>query len=174
MAGFQASVMAPLGAAPAVVAPSAGNCASTAAPPASMSLRVSAIGLTGLLLSYPMTSSLLDPRLPGGHCDSIATEPGAATAPAAACDRSKSAGLWSCLLPSDRHLALQHEPIEIAALLHVVVGVGLVHDAAVVPHHPVAVAPLVAVLVLLLRGVPHQVADQRQRILILHEIGRAH
>src|SRR5262245_34733700 len=164
MAVCQASVMAPFGAAPAVVVPNAGNCASTAAPPASMSLRVSAIGLTGLLLSYPMTSSLLDPRLPGGHCDSIATEPGAATARAAACGRCKSARPWSRLLPSDRHLALQHEPVEITALLHVVVGVGLVHDAAVVPQHPVAVAPLVAILVFPLGGVPHQVADQRQRI----------
>src|SRR5262249_55507596 len=56
--------------------------------------------------------------------------------------------------PSDRRLALEQEAIEVAALAHVVVRIGLVHDAAVVPHHPVARTPLVAIFVFFLRGVP--------------------
>src|SRR5438552_13150827 len=68
MAVCQASVIAPLGVALAVVAPSAGNCASIAAPPANMSLLVSAIERADLQLSYPMASSLFDPRcFSGGH-----------------------------------------------------------------------------------------------------------
>ena len=70
--------------------------------------------------------------------------------------------------PSRRHFALEHQPIEVAPLVHVVVGIGLVHDAAVVPQHPVAMAPLVAVLVFLLRRVRHQLGDQRQRVGVLH------
>src|SRR5262249_36402137 len=68
--------------------------------------------------------------------------------------------------PSDRLFALEHEAVEVAAFAHVIVGVGLMHDAAIVPQHPVAVTPLVTVLVFFLRGVPHQLVDQRQRLLV--------
>src|ERR1700731_3685674 len=46
---------------------------------------------------------------------------------------------------SDWRLALQHQAVEVAPLVHVVIRVGLVDDAAVVPDHKVAVAPLLAV-----------------------------
>jgi hypothetical protein len=80
----------------------------------------------------------------------------------------KFAGVKSAVTPSDRRFALEHEAVEVAALAHVVVGVGLMHDAAVVPQHPVAMTPLVTVLVFFLRGVPHQLVDQRQRLLVVH------
>src|SRR3990172_5270249 len=80
MAVCQASVIAPLGAAPAGVTPSVGNCASVAALPASMSLLVSALELADLQLSYPMASSLCDPRcLSGGLSDLMLTERDART-----------------------------------------------------------------------------------------------
>ena len=65
-----------------------------------------------------------------------------ARAHAAAPDRRCS----RCLRGWDRRLALQHQAIEEPSLVHVVIGVGLVHDAAVVPQHHVAVMPLVSVL----------------------------
>src|SRR5215472_15108415 len=73
-----------------------------------------------------------------------------------------------------RNLALEHQAVEIAPLVHVVIGIGLVHDAAVVPQHPVAVAPLVAILVSLLGCMRHQLADQRERVGILHADDRFH
>ena len=75
---------------------------------------------------------------------------------------------------SCRRFALEHEAVEIAAFVHVVIGIGLVHDAAVVPQHPIAMAPSVTVLVFLLRRVPHQILDQRQRRLIVHPDNRFH
>jgi hypothetical protein len=35
--------------------------------------------------------------------------------------------------PSNRRFALQHEAVEVAALGHVIVRIGLMHDAAVIP-----------------------------------------
>jgi hypothetical protein len=45
------------------------------------------------------------------------------------------------------YLTLQHQAVEIPPLVHVVVGIGLVHDAAVVPDHHVATLPLVPVFI---------------------------
>src|SRR5262245_66029822 len=83
---------------------------------------------------------------------------------------SSSVDIGACCSwrPSDRRLALEQEAIEIAALAHVVVRIGLVHDAAVVPHHPVARTPLVAIFVFFLRGVPHQLVAGLPRFLVLH------
>src|SRR5712692_8273812 len=75
---------------------------------------------------------------------------------------------WQAPTRSDRRLTLEHEAVEEAALVHVIVGIGLMHDAAVIPQHPVAMAPLVTILVFFMRGVPHQVIDQRQRLPVLH------
>src|SRR5262245_20623250 len=62
MAVCHATVMAALAAdAEALVMPSAGNCATMAAPPANISLLVNAIELSGLPLSAPMVTSLCDP-----------------------------------------------------------------------------------------------------------------
>ena len=66
------------------------------------------------------------------------------------CPMAEGLNLFACsrvyarLPRSDRRLALQHQAVEVAPLVHVVVEVGLVDDAAVVPDHKVAVAPLVA------------------------------
>ena len=49
--------------------------------------------------------------------------------------------------PLERRLALQDEAIDVAARAYVIVGTGLMHDAAVIPHHPVAMTPLVAIFV---------------------------
>jgi len=47
----------------------------------------------------------------------------------------------------ERRLALQDEAIDVAARAYVIVGTGLMHDAAVIPHHPVAMTPTVAIFV---------------------------
>src|SRR5207253_2179475 len=54
--------------------------------------------------------------------------------------------------PSDRRFALEQDAVEVAPLVHVVIGIGLVHDAAVVPQDPVARAPLVTIFVFFLSG----------------------
>src|SRR5438477_9830784 len=64
--------------------------------------------------------------------------------------RNKSARDSPCRPRSDWGFALQHQAVEVAPLVHVVIGVGLVDDAAVVPDHEIAVAPLVAVFVFFL------------------------
>src|SRR5689334_2219588 len=63
----------------------------------------------------------------------------------------------SCL---DRHIALQHDTIEISQLLHIVIAIGLVQQRAVVPHDEVARPPPVTVLVSRLRRVLQQVGEQ--------------
>src|SRR5262245_38429669 len=83
-------------------------------------------------------------------------------------------GCCSLRHASNRRLALEPEAIEIAAFAHIVVRVGLVHDAAVIPQHPVAEAPRVAIFVFALSGVAHQLIDQRQRIAVLHADDRFH
>src|SRR5205085_11453536 len=68
----------------------------------------------------------------------------------------------------DRRLAPQHQPIKVALLVHVVIRVGLVEDAAVVPHHHVAIAPLVPVFVFRLRRMRHQLSDEVERLVVGH------
>src|SRR5579871_6452043 len=77
-----------------------------------------------------------------------------------------------CGSASPRRLALQHQPIEIAALAHVIIGIGLVDDAAVVPDHEIAVSPLVAVLVFRLDRVRHQFGDEIKRLPLTHADNR--
>ena len=62
----------------------------------------------------------------------------------------------------------QHQPVEIATLRHVIVGIGLVEQAAVVPHEEVARPPPVTVFVLGLRRMGKQAVEQRQRIRVRH------
>ena len=64
--------------------------------------------------------------------------------------------------------------MEVAQLAHVVVAVRLVHDAAVVPDHHFAHDPLVAVFVFRLRRVGDELADERDRFLVLHADDRIH
>src|SRR5689334_3322850 len=91
------------------------------------------------------------------------------TSPAWAASPAVREALWSGrLLHRDRRLALQHQAIEIPLLVHVVIGVGLVHDAAVVPHDHVAVLPLMAVLVFLLRRMRRQLGDEIERLVVRH------
>src|SRR5262249_41260048 len=71
-----------------------------------------------------------------------------------------------------RYLALQHKAVQVTALVHVVVGIRLMHDTPIVPQHPVAMPPLVAILVFFLGGVAHQIADQCQRFAVLHSRNR--
>ena len=58
--------------------------------------------------------------------------------------------------------------------LGIVVGVGLVHHAAVVPDHHVAGAPLVAVLVLALRGVLVELVDELESLVRRHPFDALH
>src|SRR6266550_5939946 len=80
--------------------------------------------------------------------------------------RARSLVSRGALGPSNRRFALQHEAVKVAALVHVIVRIGLMHDAAVIPQYPVAMPPLVAVLVFFLRSVAHQFVDQRQGCVI--------
>src|SRR6267143_1843096 len=66
-----------------------------------------------------------------------------------------------------RHVALQHDAIKVARLPHVVVAVRLVQQAAVVPHHEVARLPAMAILEPFGRGVPQQLVEQRQGLLVV-------
>ena len=85
------------------------------------------------------------------HCDEAASGPRSVEGSRAS-RRSDLRRRWpsNSAPSSDRRFALEHEAVEVAALAHVVVGVGLMHDAAVVPQHPVAMAPLVPVFVFFL------------------------
>src|ERR1700748_233791 len=68
---------------------------------------------------------------------------------------------------SVRHVALQHDAIEVAHLVHVVVAVGLVQQATVVPDHEGAWVPGMAILEALLRRVRQQLGEQWQRLLVI-------
>ena len=57
---------------------------------------------------------------------------------------------------SDERGASQHQPIEEPPLVHVVIGIRLMHDAAIIPDHHITGAPPVAVFVFLLRRMAHQ------------------
>src|SRR5215831_3369719 len=76
--------------------------------------------------------------------------------------------------PSHRRFALEHQAIEQAALVHVVVGIGLVHNAAIVPQHPIAKTPPVTVFVFLLGCMAHQFIDQCERVRVVHANDRLH
>ena len=68
----------------------------------------------------------------------------------------------------NRHIALQHDAVEISQLAHIVVAIGLVQQRAVIPHNEIARPPLVTVLVLRLSHVLQQVGEQGQGIRFRH------
>ena len=59
-----------------------------------------------------------------------------------------------------RNIPLQHDPIQIPHLVHIVIAVRLVQEAAIVPHHHVARKPSMAILVLWLCRMPQQFVQQ--------------
>jgi glycine/D-amino acid oxidase-like deaminating enzyme len=73
-----------------------------------------------------------------------------------------------CLHIGRVQLTLDHDAVEVAHFRHVVIGVRLMHDAAVVPYDHVAHDPLVAVFELFLRRMRHQLRDQRLRLVVRH------
>src|SRR5262245_3640724 len=176
MAVCQASVMVPLAAAAAAagVIQGAGACATVAAPPTSKSLLVSPIELSDLLSLPAMVSSLRDPRLPGGQCDRRCGGQRAGTRTGKH-DNWLQVPIGPLPLPrSSRYLALQHKAVQVTPLVHVVIGIRLMHDTAIVPQHPVAMTPLMAILIFFLCRVAHQIVDQCQRLAVLHPRNRLH